>query len=80
MCAEGEKKRNRSKSEKARKRRKSAGELREPPGQQESGKAQGGKEAEIQTFFDVALQLLGLPAPQPCSPGALEAGPTGEAS
>lgn len=58
----------------------SAGQLREPPGQLESGKAQGGNEAEIQTFFDVALQLLGVPAPQPCSPGALAAGPTGEAS
>lgn len=39
-----------------------------------------GKEAEIQTLFGVALQRLGVPAPQPCSPEALAAGPTGEAS
>lgn len=48
--------------------------------QEEFGKAQGGKEAENSNFFDVALQLLSVLAPQPCSPGALAAVPTGEAS
>lgn len=42
------------------------------PGYWSLGKRREGRKLKFQ-LFDVSLQLLGVPAPQPCSPGALAA-------